>query len=201
VTPAMALHHPNWSMGKKITIDSATMMNKALEVIEARWLFSLPPERISVVIHPQSIIHSLVELVDGSVLAQMSLPDMRIPISYALYYPERMVTAGRHLKLCDLAPLTFLPPDGDKFPCLNLAQVALTRGGVSPTVINGANEVAVGAFLAGKIRFPDIYRIIATVLDQFPVSPGPLTWEMLLAADVAARRAAEACVNGDVGEA
>jgi len=123
VTPAMALHHPNWSMGKKITIDSATMMNKALEVIEARWLFSLPPERISVVIHPQSIIHSLVELVDGSVLAQMSLPDMRIPISYALYYPERMVTAGRHLKLCDLAPLTFLPPDGDKFPCLNLAQV------------------------------------------------------------------------------
>jgi len=107
VTPAMALHHPNWSMGKKITIDSATMMNKALEVIEARWLFSLPPERISVVIHPQSIIHSLVELVDGSVLAQMSLPDMRIPISYALYYPERMVTAGRHLKLCDLAPLTF----------------------------------------------------------------------------------------------
>lgn len=166
VTPADALNHPNWSMGRKITIDSATMMNKGLEVIEARWLFDLPAERIDVHIHPQSIVHSMVEYIDGSVIAQMGIPDMRTPIAYALAYPERIALDILRLDLCEIGKLTFERPDLQKFSCLKLAYEALREGGTAPTVLNAANEVAVEAFLQGEISFLNISRVIATVLDM-----------------------------------
>lgn len=166
VTPADALAHPNWDMGRKISIDSATMMNKGLEVIEARWLFNFPAEQISVHIHPQSIVHSMVEYVDGSVIAQLGIPDMRTPIAYALSYPERLPLDLSPLDLCRLGQLTFESPDLERFPCLKLAYTALASGGVAPAVLNAANELAVDAFLAERIGFLDIARIIEQTLDE-----------------------------------
>jgi 1-deoxy-D-xylulose-5-phosphate reductoisomerase len=166
VTLKDALAHPNWSMGRKITIDSATMMNKGLEVIEARWLFDLPPQQIAVHIHPQSIVHSMVEYVDGAVMAQLGIPDMKTPIAYALSYPDRLPLELPPLDLCALKTLTFAEPDLDKFPCLALAYRALTAGGTAPAVLNAANEVAVDAFLQEQIEFLDIATIIRTVLDS-----------------------------------
>lgn len=160
VSIADALNHPNWCMGRKITIDSATMMNKGLEVIEAKWLFDLPLDRISVVIHPQSIIHSLVEYVDGCVIAQLGVPDMKAPIAYALTYPERVATGVRGLDLAAIASLNFFEPDLQRFPALQLAYRAAGDGESMPAVMNAANEVAVDAFLAGKIKFTDIALLI-----------------------------------------
>jgi len=167
-----ALKHPTWKMGNKITIDSATLMNKGLEVIEARWLFDLSPEQVSVIIHPQSIVHSMVEYVDGSVLAQLGIPDMTIPISYILAYPERLTLT--HLPSLDLAAaqqLTFFPPDFVKFPCLKLAYDVLTQGGTYPAVLNATNEVAVESFLAGHVRFTEIPDLNHRVLDAHSAQP------------------------------
>ncbi len=166
VTVADALNHPNWSMGRKITIDSATMMNKGLEVIEARWLFDTPVERISVNIHPQSIIHSMVEYIDGCVIAQLGMPDMKAPIAYALSYPERILTGIKPLDLTSLTGLTFFKPDREKFRCLELAYRALGDGESMPAVMNAANEIAVEAFLEGKITFLDIARVIEETMDN-----------------------------------
>lgn len=159
VTPEMALKHPRWSMGAKITIDSATLMNKGLEVIEAHWLFHLPPNRIDVLVHPQSIVHSLVEYNDGCVMAELGVPDMRAPIAYAISYPERMESGVSRLNLAEVATLTFEKPDVGRFPCLKLAYDALEAGASMPCVLNAANEVAVGAFIGGKITFLDIARV------------------------------------------
>jgi 1-deoxy-D-xylulose-5-phosphate reductoisomerase len=160
VTPAQALKHPNWSMGAKITIDSATMMNKALEVIEASVLFGLPVDQIGVYVHPQSIVHSLVEFVDGSVIAQLGVPDMRLPIAYALTYPRRLPLKSPPLDLCAIARLTFESPDVTRFPGLALGYAAAKTGGTMPAVLNAANEVAVAAFLEGRLKFPDIPRTV-----------------------------------------
>jgi 1-deoxy-D-xylulose-5-phosphate reductoisomerase len=165
VTREEALNHPTWRMGKKITIDSATLMNKGLEVIEASWLFGVSPERVDVAVHPQSIVHSMVEFIDGSVLAQLGLADMRIPIQYALTYPERWHCPLPPLDIHKLSNLEFLEPDREKFRCLDLAYRALRAGGTAPTVLNAANEVAVESFLNDGIGFDDIPRIIASVLD------------------------------------
>lgn len=165
-TPEQALAHPNWDMGRKVSIDSATLMNKGLEVIEARWLFGVGPEQIGVVVHPQSIVHSLVEFIDGSVVAQLGIPDMRIPIAYALSYPERLGLGLSRLSLSECGSLSFEEPDYDRFPALRLAFDALRQGGVKPTVLNAANEVAVEQFLAGAIRFLDIAKIVAATLDR-----------------------------------
>ena len=169
VTPAQAVAHPKWSMGPKISVDSATLMNKGLEVIEAHFLFNTPPERIDVVVHPQSIIHSLVEYVDGSVLAQLGNPDMRTPIAHAMAYPERIDSGVAPLDLFQVARLDFEAPDLERFPCLGLAYRALREGGRSPAVLNAANEVAVEAFLAGKIGFTAIPTLIASVMDEVGV--------------------------------
>lgn len=194
VTPAEALKHPRWNMGKKITIDSATLMNKGLEVIEARWLFDLPPEKISVVIHPQSIIHSMVEYIDGSIVAQLSCPDMKGPIAYALGYPERIDSHTERLKLAGLS-LDFREPD-ERFPCLGLAYEALRAGGIMPTVLNAADEVAVEAFLKGEIRFTDIYRVISDVLEGMTGSQGKITSiGDVLEADSEARRNAASMIK------
>ena len=160
VTKEQALKHPNWSMGNKITIDSATLMNKGLEVIEAKWLFSVQLEQIEVVVHPQSIVHSLVEFADGSVKAQLGLPDMRLPIQYALTYPNRLANELPRLNFADHPTLTFEEPDMETFPCLRLAYEASRKGGCMPCVLNAANEVAVSLFLRDKIGFYDIPRII-----------------------------------------
>jgi 1-deoxy-D-xylulose-5-phosphate reductoisomerase len=165
VTVSDALNHPNWSMGRKITIDSATMMNKGLEVIEARWLFDLPMERISVHIHPQSIIHSMVEYLDGCVMAQLGVPDMKAPIAYALTYPERVPTGVKPLDLTGLSGLTFFHPDCSRFPALRLAYMAMDAGESMPAVMNAANEVAVEAFLEGKIKFIDISVVIEKTMN------------------------------------
>ena len=165
VTREQALNHPNWSMGKKISIDSATLMNKGLEVIEAKWLFDVGADTIDVVVHPQSIVHSLVEYQDGSVLAQMGIPDMRIPIAYALSYPERMVLELPSLKLSQCGSLEFIEPDFKTFPALQLAFDALEAGGVAPAVLNAANEVAVDAFLGQRISFSEIIRTVARTMD------------------------------------
>lgn len=162
-----ALNHPTWSMGDKITIDSATLMNKGLEVIEARWLFDMPGEKIDVIIHPQSIIHSMVEYKDGSVVAQMGMPDMRGPISYALSYPERLESGIKYLDLNKVGQLTFEEPDGTRFPALGLCYRALELGGAAPAVISAANEKAVEAFLKDDIGFMDIARVISRVLDSY----------------------------------
>lgn len=165
MTAREALHHPRWQMGAKITIDSATMLNKAFEIIEARWLFDIEPERIEAVVHPQSIIHSMVEFIDGAVKAQLGIPDMRLPIRYALGDASRLPSSERPLSLADYSTLTFEKPDAEKFPCLTLAPYALKRGGNAACIINAANEVAVRAFLDGKISFPAIYRSITDALE------------------------------------
>ena len=169
VTPDDALAHPNWQMGRKISIDSATMMNKGLEVIEARWLFDLPGDRIAVHIHPQSIVHSMVEYLDGSVIAQLGIPDMKTPIAYALSYPDRLPLELPPLDLCALRTLTFDAPEPGRFACLELAYAALAAGGTAPAVLNAANEVAVEAFLAEAIGFLDIPALIQQVLEAEPV--------------------------------
>jgi 1-deoxy-D-xylulose-5-phosphate reductoisomerase len=200
VTPDEACAHPNWVMGRKISVDSATMMNKGLEVIEARWLFDLPPERIEVVIHPQSIVHSLVEFVDGSMLAQMSNPDMRVPIAHALGFPERIEAGTRPLDLAAIAQLSFEKPDTARFPCLALAYSALRAGGTAPAILNAANEVAVAAFLDGKLRYTAIPEVIAHALEQVPGIPADAL-ETVLEADRAARNAATGCVAQLMGRA
>jgi 1-deoxy-D-xylulose-5-phosphate reductoisomerase len=161
-----ALNHPNWEMGPKITIDSATLMNKGLEVIEARWLFDMPPARVDVVVHPQSIVHSLVEFIDSSVIAQLGLPDMRVPIAVALAYPERLPLELPRLDLAAIGELTFESPDTKRFPCLELAYAALAGDEAAPAVLNAANEVAVEAFLAGCLPFPGIAATVAQVLEE-----------------------------------
>ncbi len=161
VTPDQALHHPNWDMGRKISIDSATLMNKGFEVIEAHWLFDVGLDKIEVLVHPQSIVHSLVEFVDGSVVAQLGIPDMRVPISYALSYPERLDTGLSRLNLTECSNLSFLKPDISRFPALQTAYEACRIGGCMPTVLNAANEVAVAAFLDGKLKFPEITKVVA----------------------------------------
>ena len=161
-----ALKHPTWKMGAKITIDSATLMNKGLEIIEARWLFDVAPDQVHVVVHPQSIVHSMVEYVDGSVIAQLGVADMGVPILYALSYPERRPTPAARLDLTRVGPLTFYEPDTDKFPCLGLARRALEHGGVAPVVLNAANEVAVAAFLERRIGFTEIAQLIEWALDD-----------------------------------
>ncbi len=186
VTPEQALRHPNWSMGRKITIDSATLMNKGLEVIEAHWLFGVPVDQIAVHVHPESIIHSMVEYIDGSVIAQMGIPDMKIPIAYALAYPQRLPVNSPPLNLFRLQRLTFFPPDMDRFPCLRLAFDSCKVGGTMPAVLNAANEVAVSAFLDKQIGFVDISRIIETVMNRHEVNENP-DLEAVLAADRWAR--------------
>jgi len=186
VTPEQACAHPNWIMGRKISVDSATMINKGLEVIEAHWLFNAPADAIQVVVHPQSIIHSLVQYVDGSVLAQLGNPDMRIPIAYALAYPERIETGVEALDLLKIATLNFVAPDFIRFPGLALAYQALRAGGTAPAVLNAANEVAVVAFLNKQIPFLAIPRLIEDVLADLPVTTVN-TLEDVLSADAAAR--------------
>jgi 1-deoxy-D-xylulose-5-phosphate reductoisomerase len=186
VTPEQACAHPNWNMGKKISVDSATMMNKGLEVIEAHWLFNAPADSIQVVVHPQSVIHSLVQYVDGSVLAQLGNPDMRTPIAYALAYPERIDAGVAPLDLFHVAQLDFTAPDFERFPCLALAYQALRAGGTAPAVLNAANEVAVAAFLDKQIPFLAIPRLIEQVLAALPVAPVQ-TLDDVLAADAMAR--------------
>src|SRR3954464_9277803 len=193
ITPEQACAHPNWVMGPKISVDSATMMNKGLEVIEARWLFDLPPATIEVVIHPQSIVHSLVEYIDGSLIAQLSNPDMRVPIAHALGYPERIASGARPLDLTAMKALSFERPDERRFPCLRLAYSALERGGTAPAVLNAANEVAVDAFLAGRLPFTSIARVISETLEALPGAPAA-DLSAVMAADEQGRRVAAACV-------
>ena len=181
-----ALHHPNWSMGAKITVDSASMFNKALEIMEARWLFDMPPEKIRVVVHPQSIVHSAVEFEDGAVIAQLGVPDMRLPIQYAMTYPERIPTGAPALDLFALGQLTFEPGDLVRFPALRLAGECLRAGGAACTVLNGANEEAVAAFLREEIPFGDITRLVEDALAQLGGLPAN-TLEDVFAADRAAR--------------
>jgi 1-deoxy-D-xylulose-5-phosphate reductoisomerase len=190
VTPEQALAHPNWDMGRKISIDSATMMNKGLEVIEACWLFDVPVEKIRVVVHPESIVHSLVEYIDGSVVAQLGIPDMQIPISYALSYPQRLPLNLSRLSLSACGHLSFEKPDYDRFPALGLAFRVMKEGGVKPAVLNAANEVAVAAFLEEKISFPDITATVAATLERFDTGDD-LALDAILAADAGARKVAE----------
>ncbi|MBW1704311.1 MAG: 1-deoxy-D-xylulose-5-phosphate reductoisomerase [Deltaproteobacteria bacterium] len=194
VTPAQALNHPNWNMGPKITIDSATMMNKGLEAIEARWLFDLDMEQISILIHPQSVIHSMVEYRDGSVVAQLGTPDMKIPISYALSYPRHFETGVSSLRLDEIGKLTFEKPDIKKFKCLDLALRAAEKGGSMPAVLNGANEIGVASFLEGKIGFSDIPDLIEKVMGAH--QPHPIDRiETVMEADKWARDTALSLLN------
>lgn len=193
-TVADALKHPNWNMGAKITIDSATMLNKAFEIIEARWLFGMEPERITAVVHPQSIIHSMVEYVDGAIKAQLGTPDMRLPIAYALGEATRDNYALPPLTLEKMRALTFTEPDPEKFPCLSFAYMALEKGGNVACVINAANEVAVAAFLAGRIRYVDIYDVIATTLALEPYIASP-TYEDYVQSNISARATAEKVIS------
>lgn len=186
VTPEQAVAHPNWSMGRKISVDSATMMNKGLEVIEAHWLFGVPADRIDVVIHPQSVIHSMVEYIDGSVIAQLGNPDMRTPIAHALAYPERIESGVASLDLFRVARFDFEMPDVERFPCLALAFRALCAGDSAPATLNAANEVAVQAFLDGQLGFMEIPALVAAALDALPPRP-LLSLDDVLAADTAAR--------------
>jgi 1-deoxy-D-xylulose-5-phosphate reductoisomerase len=194
VTPSQACSHPNWVMGRKISVDSATLMNKGLEVIEARWLFDAPPERIQVVVHPQSVIHSLVEYVDGSVIAQLGNPDMRTPIAHALAFPERIEAGVTALDLIQVGTLTFEAPDPARFPCLGLAYEALRAGGTAPAILNAANEVAVAAFLDNRLRFVEIPGIIESVLRRVP-REAATSIDDILAADHRARDAASALLK------
>ncbi len=194
VTPDQACAHPNWSMGRKISVDSATMMNKGLELIEACWLFDTPAENIDVVVHPQSIIHSMVEYIDGSVLAQLGNPDMRTPIAHALAWPERMPSGVGSLDIIAQGRLDFEAPDENRFPCLRLAREAVERGGTSAILLNGANEVAVAAFLAGELAFPAIAEVIESVMNSVAVVE-PNSLDAVKLADREARAAAVAEVK------
>ncbi len=197
VTPEEACAHPNWDMGRKISVDSATMMNKGLELIEARWLFDARPDQIQVVVHPQSVIHSMVEYADGSVLAQLGNPDMRTPIAHAMAWPERHASGVAPLDLFQVARLDFEPPDPRRFPCLRLAFEAIESGGTAPAVLNAANEVAVARFLDHRLRFTDIPRLIEQTLHA--VAPGDAaSLEGLMAVDAEARRVAERIADGMV---
>ena len=193
-TVAQALRHPNWVMGRKITIDSASMMNKALEIIEARWLFDVEPSRIQVLVHPQSVVHSMVEFDDGAVIAQLGTPDMRLPILYAMSWPERLPTGGAPLDFATMGQLSFEVPDPVRFPALRLAYEALAAGGIAPAVLNAANEVAVDAFLAERIRFGEIARIVEEALARVPQGAAD-TLEAVYAADAAARTCAQALLG------
>ena len=194
VTPAEAVAHPNWDMGAKISVDSATMMNKGLELIEAYYLFGLPEDRIDILVHPQSIIHSMVAYVDGSVLAQLGTPDMRTPISYTLAWPQRMEAPSARLDLGDIATLTFEAPDFERFPALRLARAALKTGGSAPTILNASNEEAVAGFLAEKVGFLDIPRIVEETLEKMPGSD-IRSVEDVLAVDAEARRVARGLMS------
>lgn len=194
VTAREALHHPTWKMGDKITIDSATMMNKGFEVIEARWLFGIPQEKIQVLVHPQSIVHSAVEFADGAVKAQLGLPDMRLPIQYALSFPKRLPLSGERLNLFQTGALTFEQPDTGRFPCLLLAYDALHKGGNMPCVMNAANEVVNLAFRQGRISFPKIYEVIHQTMDKTPFEPAP-TLDSLFQSDHEARRIATGIIQ------
>lgn len=191
VTPEVAVKHPNWSMGAKISIDSATLMNKGLELIEAKHLFACRPDELAVVVHPQSVIHSMVDYVDGSTIAQLGAPDMRIPIASTLAWPDRMETPCTPLDLATIGRLDFEAPDLERFPALGLAMAALAAGGARPAVLNASNEIAVAAFLARSIGFLDIARIVGDVLDRYD-PPAPMTVEDVLAIDGEARRIAAA---------
>ena len=194
VTIEQALNHPNWKMGNKITIDSATLMNKGLEVIEAHWLFGLPPERIEVVVHPQSIIHSMVEFIDGSVKAQLGIPDMKIPIQYALTYPERALSNFERIDFPKLKEMTFFEPDLDRFQCLQLAFNALQTGGTMPAALNAANEIAVERFLGGKISFLRIPETICRTMEHHTSKLNP-TLDDIINADSSARAFARSICN------
>lgn len=194
VTRADALNHPNWSMGAKVTIDSASMMNKGFEMIEARWLFGIPSERIEIVVHPQSIVHSMVAYSDGSVKAQLGLPDMRLPIRYALNYPERLPSACRKMSVADYANLTFEAPDREKFPLLDMAFDAIHRGGNVPCALNAANEIAVAAFLADRIGFMQMPEVVAEAVarNRFIASP---TYDDYVATNAEIRKIAEELIK------
>jgi 1-deoxy-D-xylulose-5-phosphate reductoisomerase len=194
VTPAQAVAHPNWDMGKKISVDSATMMNKGLEMIEACLLFAMRPDQIQVVIHPQSIIHSMVDYIDGSILAQLGNPDMRIPIAHALAWPERFESGAKALNIFDVGRMDFEEPNLERFPCLRLAYQAIAAGGIMPAVLNAANEIAVEAFLENQIRFTDIPVVIEACMDQFEASSAD-TLAFILAADGQARLAAQKIIT------
>lgn len=192
ITPEQALKHPNWDMGAKVTIDSSTLMNKGLEVIEASWLFDMPPEQIDVVVHRESIVHSLIEYQDHSVIAQLGVPDMRIPIQYALTYPQRFPSPVAELELWKQKDLTFHQPDLETFRCLSVCIRALKRGGLAPAAANGANEKAVELFLKGKISFPEIGELVSAAADRQPNVPAS-TLEAVLQADAEARCFVEDC--------
>jgi 1-deoxy-D-xylulose-5-phosphate reductoisomerase len=196
VTPAQALAHPNWEMGAKITVDSATMMNKGLEVIEAKWLFEVPVEKIDVHIHPQSIVHSMVEYIDGSVIAQLGMPDMRVPIAYALAHPERLKLDLPTLDLFSVQTLTFQEPDLSRYPALGLAFNACKAGGTMPAVLNASNEVAVQAFLDKRIPFMGIARLVDMVMQEYEIAPAKELRD-ILAADTWARQRTEEIINND----
>jgi 1-deoxy-D-xylulose-5-phosphate reductoisomerase len=190
-TPEQAVAHPNWSMGAKISVDSATLMNKGLELIEAHFLFALPAEKLAVVVHPQSIVHCLVSYADGSTLAHLSAPDMRTPIAHALAWPRRISSPSRKLDLLAVAQLTFRAPDRERFRCLALALDCLNRGGLAPTILNAANEIAVAAFLSRRIGFLDIPRVVETTLDESPgANVEAESLDGVLAADARARELA-----------
>jgi 1-deoxy-D-xylulose-5-phosphate reductoisomerase len=195
VTPAQAVAHPNWDMGKKISVDSATMMNKGLEMIEACLLFAMEPEQIQIVIHPQSVIHSMVDYVDGTVLAQMGNPDMRIPIAHALAWPERFDSGATALDIFSVARMDFEKPDFERFPCLRLAYAAIHAGGIMPAVLNAANEIAVDAFLNGNIRFTDIPVVIERSMAAFTAKPAT-SLDIVLDADSQARAIAQQTIVG-----
>jgi len=194
VTPAQAVAHPNWDMGRKISVDSATMMNKGLEMIEACLLFNMEPEQIQIVIHPQSVIHSMVDYVDGTVLAQMGTPDMRIPIAHSLAWPERFDSGAQPLNIFTIARMDFEEPDLERFPCLRLAYEAIHAGGIMPTVLNAANEIAVDAFLNEQIRFTDIPVIIERCMQSFEVKPAD-SLDIILGTDQQARIASKQIVS------
>ncbi len=190
VTPAQALHHPRWSMGAKVTVDSATMMNKGFEILEARWLFDVPVEKIDVVVHPASVVHSLVTFADGATLAQLAPPDMRVPIQYAFSWPDRLPAAHAPLDLAALGALTFRAPDETRFPCLRLVKAAAAAGGVKTAALSAADEIAVARFLAGDIRFTDIPRLVEAAVAASPDLPCDALHNVL-AADAAARKFAQ----------
>lgn len=198
ITVEQALSHPTWEMGKKITIDSATLMNKGLEVIEAHWLFGVPADQIQVLIHPQSIIHSMVEFVDGSVMAQLSVPDMKLPIQYALFYPDRITSNNTRLDLTKIGQLTFLEPDMEKFPCLELAYQALKTGGTAPAVLNAANEIAVNAFLEHQIPFTQIEKVVGETLNQHQIKSSQKLDDILKADSWAKTVAKELCLKSEI---
>lgn len=198
ITPEVALNHPTWKMGKKISIDSATLMNKGFEIIEAKWLFGIEPERISVWIHPQSIVHSMVEYIDGSIIAQMSLPDMKIPIAYALSYPERIKLDNNEASPIDFKELTFEDVNFDKFPALRIAYSAIEMGGTMPAVMSAANEEAVEAFLKGRIKFVEILNVVKQVMDNHKILPGA-SLEEIMESDRWARDSSSVLIN-KIGE-